>query len=48
MFFSECFGIDSSVLEQYGAVDILFVCDIPLFDDSLLIFNSEKDEYKKT
>ncbi len=25
----------------------LFVCDIPLFIDPMLIFNSEKEEYKK-
>ena len=47
MFFSEYYGIDSSVVEHYGAVDISFVCDIPLFIDPMLIFNSEKEEYKK-
>lgn len=47
MFFSEYYGIDSSVVENYGAVDISFVCDIPLFTDPMLIFNSEKEEYKK-
>ena len=34
-------------MEHYGAVDISFVCDIPLFIDPMLIFNSEKEEYKK-
>ena len=38
MFFSEYFGIDSSILEKYGAVDISFVCDSPLFIDPMLIF----------
>ena len=47
MFFSEYFKIDSSVVEKYGAVDISFVCDIPLFIDPMLIFNSEKEEYRK-
>lgn len=47
MFFSKYYGIDSSVVEHYGAVDISFVCDIPLFIDPMLIFNSEKEEYKK-
>ena len=28
MFFSEYYGIDSSVVEHYGAVDISFVYDI--------------------
>ena len=46
MFFSEYYDIDSSIIEEYGAVDISFVCDIPLFIDPMLIFNSEKQEYK--
>lgn len=45
--FSEIFNVSSKILEEYGAVDISLVCDIPLFVDPLLIFNSEKDEYKK-
>lgn len=47
MFFSEYYGIATSIIEEYGAVDIPFVCDIPLFIDPMLIFNSEKKEYKK-
>lgn len=47
MFFSEKFHVDSSVLEEYGAIDISLVCDIPLFVDPMLIFNSEKKEYKE-
>ena len=47
MFFSEMFGIDSDLIKGYGAVDISLVCDIPLFVDPMLIFNSEKEDYKK-
>ena len=47
MFFSEYYGIDTSIIENYGAVDISFVCDLPLFIDPMLIFNSEKEEYKE-
>lgn len=47
MFFSDYYGIDSSLIDNYGAVDISLVCDIPLFIDPMLIFNSKKDEYKK-
>ena len=47
MFFSEYYGIATSIIEEYGAVDISFVCDLPLFIDPMLIFNSEKKEYKK-
>lgn len=45
MFFSEHFHISPRTLKEYGAVDISLVCDIPLFIDPMLIFNSEKPEY---
>lgn len=47
MFFSEHFGIDPNLLREYGAVNISLVCDMPLFIDPMLIFNSEKLEYKQ-
>lgn len=47
MFFSEYYKIDIAIIEKYGAVDISFVCDFPLFIDPMLIFNSEKNEYKE-
>lgn len=46
MFFSEKFRIDTELLKAYGAVDISLVCDIPLFIDPMLIFNSDKVEYQ--
>ena len=46
MFFSEKFQVDSELIRAYGAVDISLVCDIPLFVDPMLIFNSEKEPYK--
>lgn len=46
MFFSEKFNVSSEVVEAYGAVDISLVCDVPLFVDPMLIFNSKKPEYK--
>lgn len=46
MFFSEKFQLDSNLLDDYGAVDISLVCDIPLFVDPMLIFNSDKQIYK--
>ncbi|MPW27065.1 hypothetical protein GC105_14880 [Alkalibaculum sp. M08DMB] len=42
MFFSERFKVDSDLIKAYGAVDISLVCDIPLFIDPMLIFNSDK------
>ncbi len=47
MFFSEYFEVEPTKIEKYGAVDISFVCDLPLFIDPMLIFNSEKEEYKE-
>ena len=46
MFFSERFQISSELLKEYGAVDISLVCDIPLFIDPMLIFNSEKEIHR--
>ena len=43
MFFSEKFQVSSDLIKDYGAVDISLVCDIPLFIDPMLIFNSEKN-----
>lgn len=39
--FSEVFGVDPASLEQYGALDISLSSDLPLFIDSLLLFESE-------
>lgn len=47
MFFSEKFGVSQSQIFKYGAVDISLICDLPLFIDPMLIFNSEKKEYKE-
>ena len=46
MYFSEYFGISHDRVFKYGAIDISLVFDIPLFIDPMLIFNSEKEEYK--
>lgn len=46
MFFSEYFQIDPNLLHEYGAVDVSLICDMPLFIDPMLIFNSENPEYK--
>lgn len=47
MFFSEYFEIEPCLLREYGALDISLVCDLPLFIDPMLIFNSSKPEYQK-
>lgn len=46
MYFSEYFRVSEKKLSDYGAFDISLVCDLPLFIDPMLIFNSDKPEYK--
>lgn len=46
MFFSNYFGVSDKIIKDYGAVNISLDCDIPLFIDPMLIFNSDKLEYK--
>jgi hypothetical protein len=46
IYFSEVFGIEGRVLEEYGAFDISLVNDLPLFIDPFLLFNSTKPEYQ--
>lgn len=47
LYFSQYFGVDPQLVRDYGAFDISVVSDLPLFVDPFLLFNSEKDEYKK-
>ena len=47
MRFSNVFGVDSKLISDYGTVDISLVSDVPLFIDPMLIFSSNKPEYKK-
>jgi hypothetical protein len=47
LYFSDHFGVDPSVLEQYGALDISVVSDLPVFLDPFLLFNSVKPEYQE-
>lgn len=46
LFFSQRFGVEPSVLEEYGAFDISVASDLPLFIDPFLLFNSPKSEYQ--
>lgn len=46
VFFSEWFGVDPQLLEDYGALDISVVSDLPMFIDPFLLFNSDKAEYQ--
>ncbi len=45
VYFSDFFNIDESVIEDYGAINISLINDMPLFVDPFLLFNSEKEEF---
>ncbi len=42
VYFSEIFGVQHSIIEKYGALDISLVCDNPAFVDPFLIFANPK------
>lgn len=46
LYFSQIFGIQPEVLEQYGALDVSLISDLPLFVDPFLLFHSDKEEYQ--
>ncbi|MBN8728111.1 MAG: hypothetical protein J0H15_10495 [Xanthomonadales bacterium] len=46
IYFTDFFGVDRSVLEDYGAFNVSLVNDLPLFIDPFLLFDSQKPEYQ--
>jgi hypothetical protein len=46
LYLSQYLGIESNVLDAYGAFDVSVASDLPLFIDPFLLFNSEKPEYQ--
>jgi hypothetical protein len=47
LYFSQRFGVDPQVLDEYGAFDISVVSDLPLFIDPFLLFNSPNPVYQE-
>jgi hypothetical protein len=45
IYFNECFNLDESLLEEYGAFNISLINDLPVFIDPFLLYGSEKEEY---
>lgn len=43
---SQIFEIQPDVLEQYRALGISLISDLPLFVDPFLLFHSDKAEYQ--
>lgn len=47
VYFSDFFDIDPKVIEEYGAVNISLINDIPLFIDPFLLFNSTEPQFEQ-
>ncbi len=47
VYFSDYFGVDEEIIEEYGAINISLISDLPLFIDPFLLFNSEDPEYQQ-
>ena len=46
IFFSDFFGLEPEILEEYGAFNVALVNDLPLFVDPFLLYDSENAIYK--
>jgi len=47
VYFSDIFGVDEDIIENYGALNISLINDLPLFVDPFLLFESDKEDYQK-
>lgn len=47
VYFSDFFEIDEEVVEEYGALNISLITDLPLFIDPFLLFNSDKIAFQE-
>ena len=47
VYFSDFFNVDEDVIENYGAINISLINDLPLFIDPFLLFNSDRSEYQQ-
>ena len=46
IYFSDVFGLQPEVLEDYGAFNIALINDLPLFVDPFLLYDSQNDSYR--
>ena len=47
VYFSDFFEVDEDIIEEYGAVNISLINDLPLFIDPFLLFNSKNPDFQK-
>jgi hypothetical protein len=46
IYFSDFFSVPTDVLEEYGAINISLINDLPLFIDPFLLFDSEDEHFQ--
>jgi len=47
IYFSDYFGVEPKVVEDYGAFNVSLINDLPLFIDPFLLFHSERQDYQE-
>ena len=47
VYFSDFFEVEPDIIEEYGAVDISLINDMPLFIDPFLLFNSDNPDFQR-
>jgi hypothetical protein len=47
IYFSDYFGLDPKVVQDYGAFNISLINDLPLFIDPFLLFHSDRQDYQE-
>ena len=46
IYFSDVFGLQPDLLEDYGAFNIALINDLPLFVDPFLLYDSQNDTHR--
>ena len=46
IYFSDFFDVEESIIDDYGAVNISLINDLPLFVDPFLLFNSDDEQFQ--
>ena len=47
VYFSDFFNVDEDVIDNYGAINISLINDLPLFIDPFLLFNSRDRDFQQ-
>jgi len=47
LYFTDIFGVDPDLLEEYGSFNVSLINDLPLFIDPFLLFNAHEENYQR-